>query len=395
MKILFVSHKMPYPPDKGEKIRAYNELKYLCRFFEVHLCSFVEDQKDLKGAKELKKICKSVDAISLSKSVKRLKALLAILSKKPISIEVFYSKTLQRVIKRKIRHENFDVAFCFSSSSAKYDFLNTKIITDFVDVDSQKWFQYSKKTKGFMSWLYKREEIKVFEYEKKVFKKSDISLFVSEKEKESFVKKIKTDKNIYVVPNGVDFNHFKPQKKHKNNEKDNFNLLFTGNMDYFANEDGVLWFVKKVMPLLRKKCPKIKLYVVGSNPSKRLRTLKLEDVVITGYVDDIKEFYDLSAVFVAPLRIAQGVQNKILEAMSMEKPVVATLKAYEGLEAIPYKEILLAQNEVQFAEIITYLLFNPDKRKRIGENARRYVLKKHNWDKNMAILKYLIEKKRV
>ncbi len=395
MKILFISHKIPYPPDKGEKIRAYNELKYLSKFFEVHLCSFVENQKDLKSVEKLKNICKDVEVLPLSKLARRLKTFLAILLKRPISIEVFYSKSLQRLIKRKIRRENFDIAFCFSSSSAKYDFLDTKIITDFVDVDSQKWFQYSQKTEGLTSWLYKREGNKVFEYEKRVFKKSNISLFVSEKEKELFLKRIKKEsQNIYVVPNGVDFDYFKPEKKNKDKENEAFNLLFTGNMDYFANEDGILWFIEKIMPLLRERCPKVKLYVVGSNPSKKLRSLNLKDVIVTGYVDNIKMFYDFSTVFVAPLRIAQGVQNKILEAMSMKNPVVATLKAYEGLEAKPYKEIFLAQNELQFAESIIYLLFNPNKREEIGENARKYVLKRHDWDKNMAILKDLIDSKR-
>ena len=193
--------------------------------------------------------------------------------------------------------------------------------------------------------------------------------------------------DIVVLPNGVDFDFFKPRNK---DHKGCMNLLFSGTMDYYANIDAVVWFVKEIFPKLKEIFSEVKFYIAGANPSREVRELASKDVIVTGFVDDIRLFYDMAAVYVAPLRIAQGIQNKILEAMSMEKAVVTTLKGFEGIDAVPGRDLLIANSKEEFFNQISFLLTNFKRRKEIGTSARKYILHSHRWDNNMSLLKDLL-----
>ncbi len=396
MNILYISHRIPYPPNKGDKIRSYNEIKYLSQFFNIYLCSLLDNYNDKKYIKDLKKICKTVDLIFLDKKKVFLKSLFYLISRKPLSIGYFYSKKLQKIINHRLRSLQFSNIFCFSSASAQYiscDYASRfGLITDFVDVDSQKWLQYSKYSSSFFSWFYKYESHRVFNYEIEVAKKSQVSFFVSQRERDLFKDKVGNINNglgdIVVLPNGVDFDFFKPRNK---DHKGCMNLLFSGTMDYYANIDAVVWFVKEIFPKLKEIFPEVKFYIAGANPSREVRELaSKKDVIVTGFVDDIRLFYDMAAVYVAPLRIAQGIQNKILEAMSMEKAVVTTLKGFEGIDAVPGRDLLIANSKEEFFNQISFLLTNFKRRKEIGTSARRYILHSHRWDNNMSLLKDLL-----
>jgi len=401
MKILFLAHRIPYPPNKGDKIRSFNEIKYLSQNHEIHLACLADDLNDLKYTKNLKKYCKIVNIIPLKLKTAKFKTIFSLLNKKPLSVSYFYSKRLQKIINHLLSTNNYDAIICFSSPMAEYIFQSTnqlinqsiKLIMDFVDIDSDKWKQYAKHVRPPFSLIYKLESNRLAQYERKVAKIFHYSIFVSKKEAELFYMQNPDIDNILAIPNGVDFDYFNPYQLLANNQQLASNhpiLLFTGAMDYYANVDGVIWFCKKIFPYLIKKYPKLKFYIVGRNPTSAIKKLVNSNIIITGYVDDIRPYYQIATVYIAPLRIARGIQNKILEAMAMAKPVISTSKAFEGIEATPNKDLLLADSEKEFIEKITMLLENPEKRKSLEISARQTVEKNYSWQHNLKILEEIL-----
>jgi len=401
MKFLFIAHRIPYPPNKGDKIRSFNEIKYLSKNHEIHLACLADDLNDLKYTKNLKKYCKIVNIIPLKLKTAKFKTIFSLLNKKPLSVSYFYSKKLQKIINHLLSINNYDAIICFSSPMAEYIFQSTnqiinqstKLIMDFVDVDSDKWKQYAEYTKWPFSLIYKLESNRLAQYERKIAKIFHYSIFVSKKEAKLFYMQNPDINNILAIPNGVDFDYFNPYQLLVNNQQLLSNhpvLLFTGAMDYYANVDGVIWFCKKIFPYLIKKYPKLKFYIVGRNPVPSIKRLANFNTIITGYVDDIRPYYQKATIYIAPLRIARGIQNKILEAMAMAKPVISTSKAFEGIEATPNKDLLLADSEKEFVEKITMLLENPEKRKYLGISARQTIEKNYSWQHNLKILEEIL-----
>ena len=231
---------------------------------------------------------------------------------------------------------------------------------DFVDVDSDKWGQYSKHARFPMSWVYALEGRRLADYERKVAETFDHSIFVTEAEAKIFRNKNLHIKNITAISNGVDLDYFSPafsQRQATRNQQlassiqppETINqqpvIVFTGVMNYFANVDGVVWFTKEILPLIKKEIPEIRFYIVGSNPTKEVLSLALDSsVTVTGYVPDTREYLKMATVVAAPLRIARGIQNKVLEAMAMGIPVVATPQAFEGIEAEPGRDLILGED---------------------------------------------------
>ncbi len=413
MKFLFLVHRIPYPPDKGDKIRSFNEIKYLSKNHEIHLACLVDNLDDLKYVNHLRKYCKIVNVAFINSKITKFKAIFCLLDKKPLSVSYFYSKKLQKAINYLLLTNNYDAIICFSSPMAEYIFKSTnqpinqstKLIMDFVDIDSDKWKQYAKYTKWPFSWIYKLESKRLAQYEKKVAQIFHYSIFVSKKEAKLFYMQNPDIRNILAIPNGVDFDYFNPYHFSTNNLSQPTTqstnrpinpstsypmLLFTGAMDYYANVDGVVWFCKNIFPQLIKKFPELRFYIVGRNPASTIKEWANHQVIVTGYVEDIRPYYQMATIYVAPLRIARGIQNKILEAMAMAKPVVSTSKAFEGIEATPNKDLLLADSEKEFIEKITGLLQNPEKRKSLGISARQTVEKNYSWQYNLKILEEIL-----
>jgi len=414
MKILFLVHRIPYPPNKGDKIRSFHEIKYLSERYDCYLACLADDPQDLSHIKDLKKFCKTVDVVLINPKKAKIKSLLFLPTNKPLSVAYFYSKKLQQIVDYQLSTNNYHAIICFSSPMAEYIFQSTnqpinqltKLIMDFVDVDSDKWKQYAKYTKWPFSWIYNSESQRLAQYEKKVAQKFHYSIFVSKKEAELFYMQNPDITNVLVIPNGVDLDYFNPNTNQTTNhlsqlinqptnqsinQSTNYPvLLFTGAMDYYANVDGVMWFCKNIFPQLIKKFSELKFYIVGRNPVSTIKKLADSHVIVTGYVEDIRPYYQMATVYVAPLRIARGIQNKVLEAMAMAKPVVSTSKAFEGIEATPNKDLLLANSEKEFIEKITMLLENPKQRKSIGISARQTVEKNYSWQHNLKILEKIL-----
>jgi sugar transferase (PEP-CTERM/EpsH1 system associated) len=420
MKILYLAHRIPYPPNKGDKIRSFNEIKYLSRRHEIHLACLADNPKDLKYECDLKKYCKTTNVIFINPKLAKLKSTICLFSTKPLSICYFYSKRLQKAIDHLLSTHHFDCIFCFSSPMAEYIFRSkflvsgfqklgfnkninrpetsnqqpaTKIM-DFVDVDSDKWAQYAQYVRFPQSWIYRLESRKLARYEKKVAETFDHSIFVTGSEVKIFKDQNPHIKNITAIPNGVDLDYFSPrfcQKPETSLQQPV--IVFTGAMDYFANIDGVVWFTKEILPLIKKEIPEIRFYIVGSNPTKEVLSLSdNNNVTVTGYVPDTREYLGKATVVVVPLRIARGIQNKILEAMATGVPVVATPKAFEGIEAEPDRDLVLGEDPKKFADLVIKLIKEVSLRESIGNNARRVIENNYSWTKNLEKLDRILAK---
>ncbi len=361
---------------------------------------------------------------------------------KPLSVQYFYSKKLQEAIDNRLKESRIDIIICFSSPMAEYIFKSKlrqsstpkmenrisdqggpeghgwsnsqigldvpnhlKLIMDFVDVDSDKWLQYSKFARFPYSWIYDLEASRLSKYEQKVAEIFDHSLFVSQNEVDLFKKRNPHINNVSAIPNGVDLEYFNSDLRDSlnpitGNNKDERQqstsnhqpiLLFTGAMDYFANIDGVTWFANKVFPLIKKQIPGITFYIVGNNPVKEIKSLRKDKgILVTGFVPDTREYLGKATVFVAPLRIARGIQNKILEAMAMGIPVVTTPQALQGIQAKIGEDLLVEEDPESFACAVVRLIRDNNLREYFRNNGKNFIENKYSWDKNLEILKNTI-----
>jgi sugar transferase (PEP-CTERM/EpsH1 system associated) len=330
---------------------------------------------------------------------KKLWSAAALLKSAPISISYFYSNKIQRAVDALLRRHQFDALFGFSSPMAEYLFrsFNSRFkphrplwVMDLVDVDSYKWRQLSWRHRGVKRWIYHREAQHLAAYEKKIVEKFDQVLLTSEQEKELFPKTVPADK-VTVMANGVDLDYFSPAFCKKGREQGSM-LVFTGVMDYPPNADGVIWFVREIFPRIRSVISGATFYIVGSRPGRDVRRLaRTEGVRVTGHVEDIRDFMSEADVCVVPLLIARGVQNKVMEAFAMGKPVVCTPHSLEGISAASGKDVVVAEDGESFAESVVRLLKAPALREQLGHNARRFVETNCSWDRHLSVLDRILK----
>lgn len=402
MEILYLAHRIPFPPNKGDKIRSYHEVKNLALRHEVDLLCLADDPGDLKYKVDLEKFCRLVTVFPLNKQLSKAKGLISLLLGNSISSGYFCLSSMQRLFDRWIKENNYDAIVCFSSSMAEYVFRSKvlesmilqnrpRLIMDFCDVDSDKWRQYAVDAGFPMSHIYRLENRRLAAYERQIHNKFDRTILISEAEAKVF-KNICPDNDLpCIVPNGVDLDYFAPSTLLEDTWGQTPKLVFTGAMDYQANVDGILWFCDAILPLIKIDYPDLELYIVGSNPSAQVTDLaKRNNIFVTGFVDDIRDYYRMADVSVVPLRIARGVQNKVLEAMAMGKAVVTTSKANAGIQAINQEHLIIADDVNDFSRSVKELLRDRQKRRQIGLSARCFVLEKHNWLKNMQIFEDLL-----
>ena len=396
MNILFLCHRIPYPPNKGDKIRSFNEIKYLSREHNLYLAFLVDDERDLHYLEELTQYCSALDYDVINPRWQKLKSLPYLATGKPLSIPYFYSEKLQRAINSRLKGAGIDAIVCFSSPMAEYVFRNdeyragswngTRLIMDFVDVDSDKWRMYAGFSRFPFSAVYRREWRRLQAYEKKVGEAFDWSIFVSEKEVELFAS-FCPGTRVVAVANGVDPAYFAVKKPGAEVPHADPVVLFIGAMDYFPNEDAVLYFAREIWPLVRKELPEAGFHVVGGNPSKKVTALadKGSGIVVTGYVPDVRPYLVKADVFVAPFRIARGVQNKVLEAMAAGLPVVARPEAVQGMSCHGGC-IRVEESNESFAAAIVELIKEFEKRRKYISDAKKYVYCNFNWENNLKIL---------
>lgn len=394
MRILFLAHRIPYPPNKGDKIRSYNMLRYLTKYHEVYLGSLIDEITDIQYIKPLQGLVKEFVFDTIRPKLKKICSMRGLFLKKSITVSYFYSSDFQKKIDNLFEQTHFDVLFCFSSPMAEYYFRSTykrRItkplirIMDLIDVDSYKWAQYAEKSSGLKRLIYRYEARCLSQYEHRIAETFDHLLVVSEQEKNIFLQGLMAT-NLTVVTNGVDLDFFNPEHPRRH-QAQKPTLVFTGAMDYWPNIEGVQWFVEKIFPRIRAVVPDTNFYIVGSRPTAEIRRLeRIAGIVVTGFVEDVRDYLAAADVCVVPLRIARGIQNKILEAMAMGKPVVTTSQAFEGIKAVPGEEIITADGEDTFAAAVIGLLQDGRKAGIMGAKARQCMETHYSWDRNLSML---------
>ena len=389
--LLFLSHRIPYPPNKGDKIRSYHLLKYLSLNYKVHLGTFIDDPIDCQYTGKLDTLCASTCYIQLKPFLAKINSLQGLLTGEPLSLPYYRNKRMQEWVNQTLSSYSITKVLIFSSAMAQYinQDQTVDMIVDFVDVDSDKWRQYAQRCKGLKHWIYYREAQHLFNYEKNIAKQARASIFVSKHEAELFQTLTpEVNHKITYINNGVDIDYFSPELYFSSPyADDNQVIVFTGAMDYWANVDAVLWFVNAIFPIIIEQLPATIFYIVGSKPTKEVLILANKNVVVTGTVDDVRPYIAHAKLVVAPLRIARGIQNKVLEAMAMEKYVVVTSAAMEG---ITYQKDL-AVTVADSIELIASEIIEQLQKKVSAHKNRDYVKTMFSWEYSIKQLLSLLQ----
>ena len=389
MKILFVCHRFPYPPARGGKIRPFNIIRHLSERHEVTVASLARSQEEADEGRGLADYCHKflVEVISPPWGVLRMVSRLP--SRTPSSMGYFYSPALARRIRAELAANCFDFIFVHCSSVAWYveDVPNIPKMIDFGDMDSQKWLIYSKVKKFPLSMGYLIEGLKLQAREKILAQKFDYCTCTTAAEHRTLVDfGIATPNDWF--PNGVDLEKFSPSDEPYDPDM----ISFIGRMDYYPNQVAMLDFCAHTLPLVRSERPGVKLSIIGANPSAEIRKLgELEGVTVTGTVPDVQPLVLKSAVNIAPLSIARGTQNKILEAMAMGVPVVSSEAASHGIDAEPEKDFLVGKSPENYAKQVLRLMNDTAERRRFSEAGRRRVETHHSWAASMKRFDGIIE----
>jgi sugar transferase (PEP-CTERM/EpsH1 system associated) len=391
VKILFLCHRIPYPPNKGEKIRAFYQLRAIAERHEVDVFTLMDDARDLVHQRVLEKYCRRLTVARIRPMLSRLRALPFLLTRNPLTIPYFYSAQLQAEVRKALAQESYDRIFVYSSSMAQYveSVEGIPIVMDLVDVDSNKWKQYAAFTRFPFSAVYLREGRLLQEYERRICERSACVVVTTEREAQ-LVRQISHEINVHVISMGVDTARFS-QSPHAC-DTSTPTVIFTGDMSYFPNEEAVTYFARQVLPRVRGSVPGARFLIVGRNPSKKVQTLrKIPGVEVTGSVPDVGVYLAQAHVAVAPLSIAAGIQTKILEAMAYGLPVVATPCTVQALAPEVADVVEIGSTPEELAQRIAKLLTNPRAATERGVECRRRVEASYTWDEALRRLLQLIE----
>lgn len=386
--ILYLVHRLPFPPNKGDKVRSYNLLKHLLKAHQVFLGTFLDDPEDEQHIERLRGMCADLHVARLNPRLAKLRSLNALIADEPLTLRYYRDAGLHAWV-NKICHDNrIDAVVVFSSAMAQYVENKPRIpvLIDFVDVDSAKWAQYAPQHRWPMSWLYRREARQLLAYERQMASRAVRSFFVTDAEVDLFRQHApECAVRVETMCNGVDADYFAPAddriSPYSAGERP---VVFTGAMDYWPNVDAAQWFANEVLPLLSTKLPGCRFYIVGRAPTPEVMALANNQVVVTGTVPDVRPYLQHAAVVVAPLRVARGIQNKILEAMAMEKAVVASAECAAAVDAVQGDEFLMAEDAPGFVAKILAVFESSDRSHALGRAARKRVVERYSWAAHMS-----------
>lgn len=387
--LLYLVHRLPYPPNKGDKVRSFNLLKHLAKTHRVHLGTFIDDPEDEVHVAAVGGYCADMHVARLSPRLAKLRSLSGLLSGEALSLPYYRDAGLREWVLRTCSATRIDCAVVFSSVMADYvpDLVRLPTLVDFVDLDSAKWSQYAATRNWPLSWLYRREGERLLAWERAVAVKAAHSFFVTEAEADLFRQAApESAARVDAVSNGVDAEFFSPDHALASPYAEGeIPVVFTGAMDYWPNIDAALWFAGEILPRLRESNPAIRFYVVGRSPDAAVQALATDAAtVVTGTVADVRPYLKHAAVAVAPLRIARGIQNKVLEAMAMGRPVVASAACAAAVDAAQGSEFLAAADAGEFVARISGLLADRSGAEAMGGAARQRVVSQYSWEANLA-----------
>lgn len=391
--LLLLVHRIPYPPNKGDKIRSFNLMKALSEQYDIHLGCFYDDPFDYQYIPALNQWCKSVCCLRLTKWRAMLQGLTGFLTNKAITVPYYFRAAMSSWINKTIEQHQISKVLVYSSSMAQYvddgKYHNMVRVIDFVDIDSDKWRQYADKSTGIKRWFYRREAKLLQRYEIAICQRFNTSLFVSDDEATAFRQLLPPTlhSRVHSILNGVDTNFFNPDQSSEATALPEHYIVFTGAMDYWANVDAVCWFCQNVWPVVKKQYPELQFLIVGGKPDSHVMALTQHaGVSVTGRVKDIRPYIANARFVVAPMLIARGIQNKVLEAMAMNKAIICTSMAMEGINAPTGPDTVVADTTEAFSRACLSLLQQPT-----GQcNNRQWILRHFTWPQTLATLPQFI-----
>jgi len=388
MRIFFVCQRVPFPPDRGDKITTFNEIRHLSMAHEVHLFCLADGSRDLENISGLSDYLQSVTAVPVTGLRSQLRALTALVTGKPLSVAAYNEKRLHDAIKEQFSALKPDLIMVYSCNVAQYaeDFPQVPRLMQFAELDSSRWGQYAKRSPIPLCWIYAIEQRRFFAYEQRIARAFSHALVCTAIEQREFERLI-PGVPVSLVGNGVDLDYFRPAAS----PKQPGSIVFTGVMDYLPNVDAVIWFCNKALPLIQAQIPEATFVICGSRPTEAVRRLaKKRGVTVTGWVPDTRPFLDRAEVFVAPLRMGRGIQNKLLEGLAMGLPCIASTAAWSGTAVAKGEGLLVADEPQEFAGHVVRLLREPDLRAGMASKARAAVEANYPWATQLAVLDRVI-----
>lgn len=385
MKILVLLPRVPYPLEKGDKLRAFHQIKQLSKNNEIVLCALNDSRLHIDAIVKLKPFCKSIHFINISLFRRILNIIKALFNGNPLQIGYFYNYKAQKRIDNIIKEKNPEHIYCQLIRTAEYvKNLNIPKTLDYQDVFSKGIERRIEKAKGLKKILFKLEHKRLLKYEEEIFDYFNNKTIIS-KPDQQLIPHFDREK-IQIIPNGVDYDYFQPYDSNKE-----YDLIFTGNMGYSPNINSVIFLAKTILPEVHKINPNINLVIVGANPHLSVKMLKSDKITITGWVKDMREYYSKSKIFIAPMQIGTGLQNKLLEAMAMKLPCITSKLANDALFATDGIEILIGESPEDYANLIISLLENPLKAKEVGEAGCKFVHANYDWENATQKLEDIIK----
>jgi sugar transferase (PEP-CTERM/EpsH1 system associated) len=388
VRILFLSQRVPYPPDRGDKITTSKLIERMRREHSVRCVAFAHGVADEAGARELERLGVPIRTVPYHDRRAKLGALPLLLTRTPLTLGVYGSSALQRIVDEEIAKA--DLAYAYSSSMGAFleRHAGKPRVMHFGELDSDKWRQYAERSTPPMSWVYAREQRTLLEFERRIARSATENVVCTPLEQRVFQEQI-PGVSCVVLRNGVDLERFHP----RGNAPEPGELVFTGVMNYHPNAEGCVWFVREILPLVRARRPEARFTIVGSSPTREVERLaQVPGVRVTGFVADTREHLRRASIAVAPLRIARGIQNKVLEALAMGLPLVGTRAATQGVEGVAGRDYQVADDAQSFAARIVELLEQPAAALALGARGRAFVEQHCDWESTLAPLDALLER---
>jgi len=381
--VLFLSTENPYPPDHGHYIRTYNILKYIAKDYNVYFLGFIKNKNDFGKVEPIRKMCKTADVFVLPDDVSKLRfytsLFLNLFSLFPYIAQKYYQKTMVNEIRAIIKHNRIDIVHFDMLHLARYrtEVEGIPAILTEHNVESLRILSLLKNSRNFIfkTFMY-LQYLKLKRFEKRVCPDFDVCVTVSEDDLRS-LKAMNPSAKFTVVPNGADTSYFAPDGRYPLPDS----LIWVGGMDSMYNREAVDFFLNEIFPLIQRKMPDVKFTAVGKSPTKKLLHLAEinKNVNPVGYVHNVRPYINSAAVYVAPIKSGGGTKLKVLNALSMAKPIVTTSAGAEGIDVKDSEHLMIADDPVFFAERTINLLRNPEYAARLGKNGRRLIVKKYDW----------------
>ena len=388
MKIFVLLPRIPYPLEKGDKLRAFNQIKPLAKGNEIVLCALNDNPKvsEQDAFHALQPYCQSINFIKITKPQIGLGLIRAFLKGLPMQCGYFYNRKAAKKVNALIAKHKPDMLFCQLLRTAEY--IRHKDIPK--TIDYQDIFSYGMKRRAdvasfVMRPIYNMEYRRLARYEADIFDDFDVKTIISEPDRALFPHEKRDE--ILIVPNGVDHEKYHPMDSEKK-----YDLVFTGNMSYAPNVNAVEYLANEILPIVWKTLPDVKMYIAGATPDPRVKKCANEKIIVSGWLDDIRTAYAESRVFIAPMRIGTGLQNKLLEAMSMRLPTITSPLANASLGAKPNEEILVGSNAQEMAQHIITLLTDKEQADRLAQAGFDFTNRVYDWGKATEVMEEAMRK---